>query len=150
MKKLLVALIALAVLLPAAASAQIDLRIRVPMPPTPPLVVVTPGIQVVEDHDEEVFYTGGFYWVRRSDRWYRARRPNAEFAYVERRSVPPTLVKMTPGHYRRYRRAEHRAHKVQHKEHRKEHREERKEHRKEQREHHKKHHKEHKHHGKHR
>lgn len=149
MKKILVALAAVIALAPAVASAQLDLRIRVPLPPTPPLVVVTPGVQVVENHDEEVFFTGGYYWVRRSDRWYRAPRPSAEFAVVEHRAVPATLLKMPPGQYRRYKRAEHRAHKAEereHREHRKEHREHQKEHRKEHREHHK----EHKHHGKHR
>jgi hypothetical protein len=57
---------------------------------------------VVQDHEDEVFVHGGSYWVRRGDRWYRARGPQAAFVFVEARLVPEPLRRLPPGHYRRY------------------------------------------------
>ncbi len=94
---------ALSLLLPAAAQAQVNVRIGVGLPAAPPLVVVQPGVQVVADFDEEVFFTGGWYWVRRDHRWYRARTPQASFVFVDARRVPRVLVRLQPGRYRRWR-----------------------------------------------
>ena len=58
MKRLLFALISSALLFPAVASAQF-VNIRLALPEMPPLVVVSPGIQVVENHEEEVFFHDG-------------------------------------------------------------------------------------------
>lgn len=92
-----------ALLAPSLASGQVSVNIKLPLPPAPPLVVVAPGIQVVPDLDEEVFFHDGFYWARRADRWYRATHPHVEFAPVEVKLVPPALVKVgPPGHYRRW------------------------------------------------
>ncbi len=106
----IILLAALVLLLsPTAGSgqgAQVDLRIDVGLPAVPPLVVVQPGIQVVENHDEEVFYTRGYYWARRGPYWYRARRPGAPFMLVERRRVPPGLARLPPGQYRHWRKGE--------------------------------------------
>lgn len=100
----LIALAALALsLLPAAARAQADINIHLGLPTVPPLVVIQPGVQVVENYDEEVFYSGGWYWVRRDDRWWRARQPRQTFVYVEPERVPPGLMRMPPGHYRHWR-----------------------------------------------
>jgi hypothetical protein len=79
------------------------------IPVNPPLVVVQPGIQVVENWDEEVFFTGGFYWVHRDAYWYRAPSPGATWVYVEPRHVPPGLVKIPPGHYKHYRKEQAKA-----------------------------------------
>jgi hypothetical protein len=102
---LLFALVALSV--PAAARAQVAVQIQVGLPVAPPLVVVQPGIQVVEDYHEEVFFTGGWYWVRRDGGWYRARTPRAAFVFVEPRRVPVALVRIPPGQYRHWRREDH-------------------------------------------
>jgi hypothetical protein len=119
MKKLLVTLpLALAVAalvaaaLPLRAAAAVNVDVHIGLPVAPPLVVVSPGVQVVEDFDEEVFFTSGYYWVRRDGGWYRARRPRAAFAYVQPRVVPVALVRMPPGRYVRYKheRGEHRRH----------------------------------------
>lgn len=106
--------------LPAVAKAQVGVQIRVALPVAPPLVVVQPGIQVVEDFDEEVFFTGGWYWVRRDGGWYRARAPRAAFAWVEPRRVPAGLVRLPPGQYKHWRKAEHKAWKEEEKAERKE------------------------------
>jgi len=123
MKNLLLASVLSLAVLPAPARPQVSVQMHVnlgaPLPPQPPLVVVQPGIQVVENWDEEVFFTGGYYWVRRDDRWYRAPGPRATFVYVEPRRVPPGLVRLPPGQYRHYRKeqakAERKAYKQQEK-----------------------------------
>lgn len=92
---------------PSRAEAAVNVNVQVGLPVAPPMVVVQPGVQVVEDWDEEVYFTSGFYWVRRDDGWYRSRRPNARFVYVERRVVPVALVRMPPGQYVRYKKAKH-------------------------------------------
>jgi hypothetical protein len=90
--------------LPGLADAQVGVQIQLGLPVAPPMVVVQPGIQVVENYDEEVFYTGGWYWVRRDNGWYRARGPRAAFVYCEPHRVPAGLVRLPPGHYRHWRR----------------------------------------------
>jgi len=82
-----------------------ELRLR--MPATVTLVTVEPGVQVVEDYDEEVFYVDGQYWVRRSDFWYRAGDPHARWSRVEPRYVPVVLVRSPPGRYAHRRGAAH-------------------------------------------
>src|SRR4051812_35198732 len=117
MKKI-ASLLALAMLsLPVAARAQVGVQIQVALPAAPPLVVVQPGVQVVEDQDEEVFFTNGWYWVRRDDAWYRARGPRATFVYVASRRVPVVLARMPPGHYRHWRREHARAERAAFREH---------------------------------
>ncbi|HEY7724480.1 MAG TPA: hypothetical protein VH880_04050 [Anaeromyxobacteraceae bacterium] len=101
----LAAALAAALLAAAPASAQLSVQVQVDLglPPQPALVEVEPGVQVVADFREEVFLSGGYYWLRRDAGWYRARRPNAAFVHVEPARVPPGLVRLPPGHYRHYR-----------------------------------------------
>src|SRR5262245_11077464 len=80
-------------LLPTAASAQVDVHVRIPVPTIrfevpPPLVVVHEGVQVVPDQEEEVFVADGWYWYRSSDRWYRCRDHHGRWVLVERQYVP--------------------------------------------------------------
>ncbi len=130
MKKLMLAALAALTLSPAPAPAQVGVQIHVNIPVTPPLVVVQPGIQVVENWDEEVFFTGGFYWVRRDGYWYRAPSPRATWVYVEPHRVPPGLTRMPPGHYKHYRKEQAKAERKAWKEHEKAERKAEKEHRK--------------------
>jgi len=89
---------------PRLASAQVEvgISIRLPLPPAPRLVVIQPGIQVVEDFDDEVFFHSGVYWARRDGRWYRAPAAHAEYRLVEVRLVPEPLRQLPPGHYKRW------------------------------------------------
>ena len=67
-------LVVLASVLAAPAFAQLQINVQLPtitFQAPPPLVVVEPGIQVVEDQDEEVFFVSNAYWVRRGPKWYR-------------------------------------------------------------------------------
>jgi hypothetical protein len=87
---------------PTHAQVSVQIQLGVPLPPSPTLVVIQPGVQVVAGYPEEVFYQGGYYWLRRDAGWYRSSRPDAPFVVVESHSVPPTLVKLPPGHYKNY------------------------------------------------
>lgn len=107
MKKMLIPLAFLLALGSTAARAQVSLHIDIGLPVAPPLVMVQPGIQVVEGFGEEVFFSGGWYWCRRPNGWYRARSPRARFDFVESRRVPPGLVRLPPGHYRNWHHDEH-------------------------------------------
>jgi hypothetical protein len=91
-------------LAPRAARAEVHVNIDIGLPVAPPLVAVQPGVQVVENWNEEVYFVSGWYWVRRDGGWYRARRPHAAFAWCEPRRVPVALVRMPPGQYVRYQR----------------------------------------------
>jgi len=102
MKKLPFALAGLVFLMPSTAQAQVRLSINLGLPVAPPLVQVQPGIQVVEGFGEEVFFSGGWYWCRRPDGWYRAASPRAPFGWVDARRVPGALVRMPVGRYRNW------------------------------------------------
>jgi hypothetical protein len=70
---------------------------------TPPLVEIQPGVMVVHDYGDEVFFTGGWYWVRGTDgRWYRARDHRGGWVYVEPAVVPAVLVRVPPGRYKHH------------------------------------------------
>lgn len=86
----------------AQVSASVNLSLGLPVV-LPQLVVVSPGIRVVPDVEEEVFYTNGYYWVRHDGGWYRTRDVRRGWYYMEPRRVPPGLVRMPPGKYKKYR-----------------------------------------------
>jgi hypothetical protein len=130
MNKLILSSILVLSLLPSTArpQPQVEMQITLGLPPRPPLLVIQPGIQVVENSNDEVFFTGGWYWVRRDGAWYRARRPHAAFVWVEPRRVPPGLMRLPPpGHYRHFRREQARAEERAWREHDRAERRERKE-----------------------
>ena len=96
--------LAILVLLGASsAQAQVRLQVEIGLPVAPPLVMIQPGIQVVEGFREEVFFHRGWYWCRRPDGWYRARSPQARFEWIEARHVPMALVQVPVGRYRNWR-----------------------------------------------
>ena len=93
-----------ALLLAPSAEAQVTVTFSLPtvrFEAPPPLVVVSPGIQVVEDYDEEVYYVNNYYWVRRDDHWFRTRDYRGNWVVVNR-GVPTRLVRVEPGRYRHY------------------------------------------------
>ncbi len=85
------------------ARAQVGVRIELGLPVAPPLVVIQPGIQVVEGFGEEVFFHRGWYWCRRPGGWYRARSPRDRFEWIEGRRVPGALIRVPEGRYRNWR-----------------------------------------------
>jgi hypothetical protein len=91
----------------------------------PPLVMVEPGVQVVEDCDDEVFFSNGYYWYASDDgTWFRSRSHRGGWVVASPRVVPMRLARMERGHYRHYRgegrrweRHERREHREEHEEH---------------------------------
>lgn len=99
---------AAAVLAASPVLAQVRVEVNVPVPTItfhapPPMVVVQPGVQVVEDSDDEVFFVDGFYWCRRDGRWFRTRTHSGGWVFVEERRVPRPIYGLPPGHYRHFR-----------------------------------------------
>jgi hypothetical protein len=96
--------------LAAPAGAEVQLRIQMGFPTVlPPLVEVEPGISVVQDYDQEIFFTGGYYWVMRDGSWYRSRDHQGYWRMQDRGRVPPGLYGMHPGQYRRWQHDDRRA-----------------------------------------
>jgi hypothetical protein len=93
-------------LLSAPAFAQIQVNIPLPqiqVEVAPPMVEVHPGVQVVQNSEDEVFSSGGWYWARRDGTWFRSRDlTHPAWAIVRVRDVPPVLVGIQPGRYRRW------------------------------------------------
>ena len=104
-----------AALLSAPAIAQVSVRVTAPRPPrvhleppsvrfsaAPPLVVVRPGVQVVEGSSQEVFFSGGWYWHCGSDgTWWRTHNHHGGWRVAPRRAVPVAVVRCR-GHYRNF------------------------------------------------
>jgi hypothetical protein len=86
-----------------AARAEAQVRIRMGFPPVlPPLVQVQPGVRVVQDFDEEVFFIGRSYWVQRDGSWYTARDHRGTWRQVGPGRLPAALRHHEPGRYRRW------------------------------------------------
>ncbi len=104
-------LVGLASLIALPAFAQVQINFPLPtitFTVPPPLVVIEPGVQVVEDSDEEVFFVSNYYWVRRGQRWYRAKDHRGGWVVVDGPRVPQALVRAPEGRYRRYKREDRR------------------------------------------
>ena len=87
--------------LPSSASAG-TVVVSIGWQAPPPLIIVSPGVQVVEDYDEEVFFIDGYYWVERDGGWYRTRTHSGTWIFVEHGHVAPFLVKHNRGQYKHY------------------------------------------------
>lgn len=68
---------------------------------TPDLVYVAPGVQVIADYDEPIFYTDGFYWRYDGAGWYRSSYYSGGWVYA---TPPPAVVRIErPRSYVHYR-----------------------------------------------
>ncbi len=97
-------------LLPSSAAAQLGARasIELNLPVVlPQLVVVSPGVQVVPEIDQEVFLVNGVYWTRQDGGWYRSRSHRGSWVFVPGRGVPARLAKLEPGRYRHWKAPHH-------------------------------------------
>lgn len=150
MKNLILSALVVAFVAPAApARAQVAVDVRIGFPAPPPLVVVTPGVQVVPDYDEEVFFVDGWYWLRRDASWYRTRNYRGGWVAVPPRAVPARLVRLPPGEYKHWRKEQEKAQREAEKADRKAWKEQAKADRKAWKDQEKAEEKAHKHHGKH-
>lgn len=100
MRKLLVT--AVLSLAPALALGGGHADVHVSLSANPTMAVVQPGVQVVVDQDDEIFYTDQEYWLRRGGGWYHARHHGDAFVYAEVGQVPSMLVGLPVRHYRHY------------------------------------------------
>ena len=68
---------------------------------TPDLVEVEPGVQVIADYDEPVFYSDNYYWRSNGGRWERSNTYNRGWVSAS----PPTVILSInqPDRYRHYR-----------------------------------------------
>jgi hypothetical protein len=67
------------------------------------MVEVHPGVLVVHDYDQEVFFVDGRYWMHWPDgRWYRANDYRGGWVTAEPRAVPGSIVRLPPGAYKHY------------------------------------------------
>jgi len=65
------ALLAAIVTLGMAGTAQAQtFQVNIGWAAPPPVYEVSPGVQVVEGYDQEVFLANGYYWVEHGGRWY--------------------------------------------------------------------------------
>ncbi len=69
---------------------------------TPDLVLIAPGVQVIADYDEPIFFADGHYWWYVDGLWYRSAVYTGGWVYVP--SPPVVIVRIgEPHHYRHYR-----------------------------------------------
>jgi hypothetical protein len=67
----------------------------------PDLVYVSPGVQVIADYDEPIFYSDGFYWRESGGIWYRSSVHTGGWVTY---SAPRHIVGIRDRHtYRHYR-----------------------------------------------
>src|SRR5207302_384365 len=67
----------------------------------PDLVSVGPGVSVIADYDEPIFYSDGFYWRNYGNTWYRSPRYTGGWVYA---APPPAVMRIDrPYAYRHYR-----------------------------------------------
>jgi len=73
----------------------------------PDLVYAAPGVQVIADYDEPIFFVDGFYWRNDGSSWYRSSYYTGGWAYAP----PPQAVLRIerPREYVHYRQQGYRA-----------------------------------------
>src|SRR5205823_10901299 len=70
------------------------------------MVYVSPGVEVIEDYDYPVFYSGGFYWRQEGGVWYSSEYHDRGWAYNDRVPVEVGRIERPEG-YAHYRANEH-------------------------------------------
>src|SRR5262245_55907048 len=55
---------------------------------TPDLVYAAPGVSVIADYDEPIFYSSGYYWWNYNGGWYRSTNYTSGWVHA----TPPTAV----------------------------------------------------------
>lgn len=100
--------------LPAAAATNLNVSINLSNAPPPPVVVVQHAprtvwlpesrVYVVDDpdFDDDYFQCGGFWYVYRSNYWYRARTWRGPYSVIEHRYVPHSVMIVPANHWKRH------------------------------------------------
>jgi hypothetical protein len=72
---------------------------------SPELISVSPGVSVLADADEPLFYSNGYYWLYRDGIWLRSSSYRGGFARIEHAYVPERIRAIDrPQFYVQYRR----------------------------------------------
>lgn len=82
----------------AACAGTADVMYHAPLPATTSMVELRPGVYVVTDQDEPVFFADNFYWRYHDDAWYRTRGATGDWIRIGR---PPDSV-LSIGEPQRY------------------------------------------------
>jgi len=61
----------------------------------PDLVYVAPGVQVIADFDEPIFYADGLYWRFYAGTWYRSSQYTGGWVYA---TPPPVVLRIERPH----------------------------------------------------
>ncbi|GAB4561998.1 MAG: hypothetical protein Tsb0020_09940 [Haliangiales bacterium] len=70
---------------------------------TPALVEIRPGLWVVEDYHQPVFYSDGYYWLYDGGVWYRSTVHHSSWSRVQVNYVPVVVRRVDrPRRYVRY------------------------------------------------
>lgn len=72
------------------------------LPARPAVVLVSPGIFVISDYPDEVFFVSGFYWTLYGGYWYRCDGHKGNWIKAKKGKIPPGLVKMPPGKFKNW------------------------------------------------
>ena len=74
----------------------------------PMLAYVGPGLWVVTDYDEPLFYSDGYYWLYRDGVWLRSSTYGGSYVHVSARIVPRPVMRVDRPHsYVRYHASRH-------------------------------------------
>jgi hypothetical protein len=75
-----------------------------PLPYGPELVYAAPGVQVIADYGEPIFYADGFYWRNYGGQWYRSSYYTGGWAYYAQPPIVITRIQRPHAyaHYRPY------------------------------------------------
>ncbi|MGA6992867.1 MAG: hypothetical protein WBX50_03125 [Candidatus Deferrimicrobiaceae bacterium] len=98
---------------PDNAPAEVNLNINIGSPPVvvaePAEVVLVPGsgVYFVADTGPDLFFSAGFWWSPRGDRWYRSRVYNGPWVVVGHRDVPVEVFRVPRDYRARYKKAKH-------------------------------------------
>src|SRR3954463_7189061 len=77
---------------------------------SPDLAYVAPGVQVIADYDEPIFYSDGYYWRLSGNAWYRSPYYTGGWVYA---SPPSAILRIErPYAYVHYRPSGWRGHAV--------------------------------------
>jgi len=68
----------------------------------PDMAYVSPGVRVIADYDEPIFFADGYYWYNSNGYWYRSGTYTGGWAYVS--SPPRAIISInSPSAYVHYR-----------------------------------------------
>lgn len=100
--------------MPAFAATDLRVSINLSNAPPPPVVVVQHAPRTVwlpesrvyvvddSDFDDDYFQCGGYWYVYRSNYWYRARTWRGPYSVIEQRYVPHSVMVVPARHWKRH------------------------------------------------